>query len=137
MADIAPDRLSSYLDQLPALFQEGDARFLGRFLLAFEHVLSGLGVIDDPGLEELLDGAAEPSGGRTMAGVERFFDPGVRGGGTLLGPEQRAPAEFLDWLAGWVGATLRGHMTETQRRELIARAVALYRKRGTREGLEQ
>jgi phage tail-like protein len=137
MAEIDPSRVSSYLDQLPALFQEGDVEFLGRLLLAFEHVLSGIGDIDDPGLEELLDGAVEPSSGRVLTGVERYFDPGVRESAGLLPAEQRAPAEFLEWLASWVGAPLRSHMTETQRRELIARAVPLYRKRGTREGLEQ
>lgn len=52
-------------------------------------------------------------------------------------PEQRAPAEFLEWLARWVAVTLRSHMSESQRREMIARAIPLYRKRGTREGLEQ
>jgi phage tail-like protein len=134
---IDPDRLSSYLERLPALFQDEDARFLGRFLLAFEHVLSGLGDIDDPGLEEVLDGVADPDSGRVLAGVERYFDGGMRAGGTFAPPEQRAPAEFLDWLAGWVGVALRPDMPDAQKREMIGRAAQLYRKRGTREGLEQ
>jgi phage tail-like protein len=137
VANLDVNRRSSYLERLPALFQEGDAEFLGRLLLGFEHVLSGLGDVDDPGLEEVLDGAADPDSGRVLAGVERHFDPGVRAGRAELAPEQRAPAEFLEWLAGWVGVALRSHMTENQRREMVARAVALYRKRGTREGLEQ
>ena len=138
MPPVDPARSSSYLDQLPALFQEDDtARFLGRFLLAFEHVLTGLGDIDDPGMEELLDGAVNLDEGRVLAGIERFFDPGLRDQGSMLGPEQRAPAEFLEWLARWVAVSLRGHMSEVQRRETVARAVPLYRKRGTREGLEQ
>lgn len=138
MATVDPARPSSYLAHLPALFQEDDtARFLGRFLLAFEHVLSGIGDIDDPGLEELLDGAIDLDAGRVLAGIERFFDAGVRAQGTLLDAEQRAPAEFLEWLGRWVAVSFRSHMTEGQRREMIARAVPLYRKRGTREGLEQ
>jgi phage tail-like protein len=141
MGAVDPNRRSTYLDQLPALFQE-DARpdaptFLGRLLLAFEHVLTGLGDVDDPGLEEVLDGTTDPSSGRTLAGVERHFDPGVRAGGAVLPREQRAPAEFLEWLAGWAAVELRDHMSEAQRREMIARAATLYRKRGTREGLEQ
>jgi phage tail-like protein len=138
VAPVDPARTSSYLDLLPAFLQEGDdGRFLGRFLLAFEHVLSGLGDVDDPGLEELLDGATDLDAGRVLAGIERFFDPGVRGAGTVLDAGQRAPLEFLEWLARWVGVSLRSHMGEAQRREMIARAVQLYRKRGTREGLEQ
>lgn len=138
MAPVDPARRSSYLSHLPALFQEEDtARFLGRFLLAFEHVLSGIGNVDDPGLEELLDGAVDLDAGRVLAGIERFFDAGVRAQGTVLGPAQRAPAEFLEWLGRWVAVSFRSHMSEAQRREMIARAVPLYRLRGTREGLEQ
>jgi P2-related tail formation protein len=138
MSPVDPTRRSSYLEHLPALFQEEDtARFLGRFLLAFEHVLSGLGDVDDPGMEELLDGAVDLDEGRVLAGVERFFDAGVRGQGSVLPAEQRAPAEFLEWLGRWVAVAFRAHMSESQRREMIAKAVPLYRKRGTREGLEQ
>jgi phage tail-like protein len=141
VAVLDPTRRSGYLDQLPALFQEdarpGAATFLGRLLLAFEHVLTGLGDVEDPGLEELLDGTVDAASGRTLAGIERHFDPGVRAGGTVLPPEQRAPVEFLEWLAGWAAVELRSHMSEGQRREMIARAATLYRKRGTREGLEQ
>ena len=137
-ADDLPTR-SSYVDLLPPLFQEDEsgAEFLGRFLLAFEHVLSGLGDVDEPGLDEVLDGATGRTAGRVLAGVERYFDPGLRPEGAVLEPDQRAPAEFLEWLAAWVGMALRDDMGEAQRRELIARAVALYRKRGTREGLEE
>jgi phage tail-like protein len=134
-----PPSRSSYVDLLPPLFQENEdaAEFLGRFLLAFEHVLSGVGNVDEPGLNEVLDGATGRTTGRVLAGVERYFDPGLRREGAVLAPEQRAPAEFLEWLAAWVGMALRGDMGEAQRRELIARAVPLYRKRGTREGLEE
>jgi phage tail-like protein len=141
VSNVDATRRSGYLDQLPALFQEdaepGAPTFLGRLLLAFEHVLTGLGDIDDPGLEEVLDGTVDPASGRTLAGIERYFDPGVRTGGTVLAPEQCAPAEFLEWLAGWVAVELRGNMSEPQRRDLIARAATLYSMRGTRQGLEQ
>ena len=140
-AAVDPTRRSSYLDRLPAHFQEEDdasaPSFLGRLLLAFEHVLSGIGDVDEPGLEEVLDGATDRSDGRVLAGVERHFDPGVRAGGALLDEHQRTPEAFLEWLSRWVGVALRTDMTEVQRRETIARAAALYRKRGTREGLEQ
>jgi phage tail-like protein len=109
---------SRYLDYLPAIYAEADdgaVPFLGRFLLAFEHVLHGLGDANvagfPPGLAEQLDGAA------------RYLDP------------QRAPADFLDWLAGWVALSLREDWTEDERRRFIARAVPLYRLRGTPAGM--
>ena len=45
MAHIPPRRVSSYLEHLPAIFQQdADAHgmtFIGRFLLAFEQTLNG------------------------------------------------------------------------------------------------
>lgn len=85
-----PGRASGYLDHLPAVFREGEdgsqPPFLGRFLLAFEHVLTGVGDPERPGLDELLDR------------VPGYFDP------------ERTPAAFLDWLAGWVALTLRADL---------------------------
>jgi phage tail-like protein len=128
---------SSYLTYLPAVLQQDvqadQPNTLGRFLLAFEQVLTGLGDPAEPGLEEVLDGIIDPvSGERLLGGLERYFDPGPD-----LQPAERAPAEFLDWLAGWVGLTLRADLDELRRRDFIARAVALYRLRGTRRGLEE
>lgn len=132
--DVFPGRASTYLDHLPAVFREGEdgtgPGFLGRFLLAFEHVLTGVGDPAEPGLDELLDG------------VPGYLDP------------RRTPAAFLDWLAGWVGLTLRADLetaalgmegdearAAAERREraraLVAGAVPLYRLRGTRRGLEE
>lgn len=132
-------RASRYLDYLPAIFQQ-DAQvdqpnFLGRFLLAFEQVLTGLGDIDEPGLEEILDGIPGGTPGTfRLRGVERYFDPGPypaeRAG-------EQAPQEFLGWLAGWVGLALRGDLDELRQRDFIARAISLYRLRGTRQGLAE
>src|SRR6476469_7082701 len=75
---------SSYLQYLPSIFSEDP--FLGRFLLAFEQVLSGLaGAKGEPheGLEE------------TIAGIATLFDP------------NETREEFLPWLAGWVALSLR------------------------------
>lgn len=136
---VKPGQLSSYRAYLPAVFQEraddGSRNDIGRFLLAFEHVLTGVRDLDDPGLEELLDGAAEPETGRRLAGVHRYFDPGVRRTGVLTEGE-RAPDEFLDWLAGWVALVPRGDVGAATKRNLVANAVPLYRMRGTKEGLE-
>jgi P2-related tail formation protein len=43
----------------------------------------------------------------------------------------------LQWLAGWVALALREDWDELRQRELIAKAVSLYRLRGTRQGMEE
>lgn len=122
---------SSYLDYLPAIFREPDAAGrapLGQFLLAFEQILGGL---EQPpagfprGLGQILDG-----GPGEAAGIWRFFDPDPE-----LPEEQRAPAEFLEWLAGWVALSLREDWSELEKRRFISRIVPLYRLRGTPQGL--
>jgi phage tail-like protein len=106
---------SRYLDHLPAIFSDDPGGFLGRFLLAFEHVLHGLGPANaqghPPGLAEQIGDTA------------RFLDPA------------RTPAAFLDWLAGWVAVSLGEDWTEDQRRRFLGRVVPLYRMRGTAGGL--
>lgn len=124
MAPIEPGRISSLLDSLPGVFQEdrtgGAPNFLGRFLLGFEHLLLGLNDPQLRGLEE------------TIARIYRYFDPGAG-----LGEDERAPREFLHWLAGWVALTLREDWDELRQRDLIAKAAPLYRLRGTKRGVEE
>jgi phage tail-like protein len=123
------------LDYLPAIFrtssQPGTPSFLGQFLRAFEDVLSGAGNPDDPGLAEKISGIApDATGTRPLAGLYRYADPGPGS------PDaERAPKEFLDWLAGWVALSLRADLDEPTQREFIAKAASLYRSRGTPKGL--
>lgn len=132
---------SSYLTYLPAIYQQDAAldrpNFLGRFLLAFEKVLTGLRDVDEPGLEETLDGIVNAEGKISLAGIHRYFDPGIDADGNLMDATQRAPSEFLEWLASWVALSLRADLDEFRQRDFIARAVQLYRLRGTKQGLEQ
>lgn len=118
------NQVSRLLDNLPAVLQEdreGRApNFLGRFLLGFEHLLLGVGEAGDPGFEE------------TIAHIYRYFEPGA-----ALADDERAPAEFLQWLGGWVALTLREDWSELRRRDLIAKAASLYRLRGTKRGVEE
>ena len=122
--DIPDTQQSSYLENLPAVFQqdagEGGVTFIGRFLLAFEMILSGLGDPDSPGLEERIDR------------VHTYFDPGAG-----KPPSERAPNEFLPWLSSWVALTLREDWEEEEKRRFISRVVPLYRQRGTKAGLEE
>ena len=125
---------SQYLNYLPAIYQQDaeieQANFLGRFLLAFEKLLTGLGDINDPGLEEILDGITDQDGKTVLAGISRYFEPGPGGVDT-----ERTPGEFLEWLSGWVALSLRADLGESHQREFIARAISLYRLRGTKQGL--
>lgn len=111
------DDLSRYLDHLPMLYR--DDRVLGKFLLAFEYVLAG----GEPtrsiaGLEEIIER------------LDRFVRPSADS------PADAAPAEFLPWLASWVGFALRHEWSEPQRRQLLARARWFHDRRGTAEGLK-
>lgn len=46
-----------------------------------------------------------------------------------------APEDFLDWLGGWVGAELSGEETVETRRDAVADAMTMHRRRGTAMGL--
>lgn len=126
---------STYLAHLPAIFQEparpGGSSALGTFLLAFEQVLSGLGDVDDPGLDEIIGGIVDETGQTRLAGIHRYCEPGPR-----LPATQRAPAEFLEWLCEWVAMAERVDADEATQRDFIAQAISLYRLRGTKAGIE-
>lgn len=57
--------------------------------------------------------------------VEAYFDPAV------------APQDFVAYLATWVGVELDETWSDDARRELVRRAVELFKIRGTVEGLRQ
>jgi phage tail-like protein len=118
---------SSYLKDLPAIFSE-DA-FAGRFLLAFEQVLTGLPdqvgreAVPALGLEEI------------VANLATLFDPKASWDAIL--PETEKQTEFLHWLAGWVALGLRADWTDAQKRDFLANIVSLYRQRGTKQNLAE
>jgi len=60
---------------------------------------------------------------REIDGLTRYLDPAS------------VPAESLSWLESWFGIEGVGEWPESARRELLARAPELYRKRGTRAGI--
>lgn len=126
-ATILPAQVSSYLQYLPAIFQEDadqqGVSFLGRFLLAFEQILSGPGDLTGPALEERVD--ALPTYFIPLAGDSRSASAG------------QAPAEFLPWLARWVALALREDWEEEEQRRFLASVVPLYRLRGTPAGLRE
>ncbi|MGI5912273.1 MAG: phage tail protein [Syntrophomonadaceae bacterium] len=54
---------------------------------------------------------------------------------TIFDPEV-ASGPFLKWLAGWLGIDVDENWSEDQLRQLLIAAPDLYKKRGTREGME-
>ena len=130
--DNQSDKISTYLEYLPALFAE-DA-FVGHFLLAFEQILSGLNQSqneeknlypDQKGLEEYIDR------------VPNYFNPGNPPGEDPINDTDIAPKEFLPWLSNWVALSLREDWTENTKRRFISQIVPLYRQRGTKAGLKE
>jgi len=147
-------QMSRLLQYLPAIFQEAPASStspppIGRFLMAFESILLGLpknraaewaDLVEQPGFEEIIGGASE--GGTAellLVGVQRFFEPGADAlpASGKVPDYDRAPSEFLGWLAGWVALTLRDDWTDDHKRRFIANATQLYRLRGTKAGVTQ
>jgi phage tail-like protein len=57
--------------------------------------------------------------------LEEYFDP------------ELAPIDFVQYLATWVGVELDETWSDAAQRELVARAVELFRIRGTVDGLRQ
>lgn len=110
---------SEYLKYLPASFAADP--FIGRFLLAFQQILSGLeGAESEPkrGLQEII------------AGIANIFSPNNE-------PPDNTPLEFLPWLASWVALSLRNDWTEEEQRKFLAEIVPLYRERGTAKNLAE
>jgi P2-related tail formation protein len=135
---IDPSATSSYLKLLPSIFSEDpsleEEPFLGRFLLAFEQVLTGLpGGEPDPLTGRALKGLEE-----MIAGLDVLFDPRRLTKDFLPWVDpQRIEDEFLPWLAGWVALGLRADWTAAQKRDFLSKVVPLYRRRGTKDNLAE
>jgi phage tail-like protein len=66
----------------------------------------------------------------TVVPQSKFFDQS----GDAARAEQR---EYLEWFSGWVNLVLSEDWTHDQRRDILAKILPIYRKRGTREGLTE
>ncbi|KST68627.1 phage tail protein I [Mastigocoleus testarum] len=122
-ANTSEQQVSEYVKYLPSIYQ--DNQFLGRFLLAFEQILTGLPGSDTYGLEQYIDK------------IHTYFYPGYPSKENKINPEETAPKEFLPWLASWVALSLRDDWEEETKRRFISQIVPLYRLRGTKAGLTQ
>ncbi|AFZ55799.1 phage tail protein [Anabaena cylindrica FACHB-243] len=119
------EQLSSYLEYLPA-YLETDP-FVGRFLLAFEGILSGFSEEQTDFTPQIVDQNTEISWGleTLIDQIHTYFDP------------QQTPGEFLPWLAGWVALSLRDDWDEKTKRQFISNIVPLYQIRGTVPGMRK
>jgi phage tail-like protein len=108
------------LDYLPAIYQEDET--LGDFLIAFEKILLGNqdSTHDLPGANEPI---AHPGLEKQIAGIKDLFNP------------DKAPDDFLPWLASWVAFSLRADIDPDKQRKFIANMPDLYRWRGTKKNL--
>ncbi len=110
----------TWLGYLPNIYRGGDmstsenptgeAVFLERTLALFESLLDDSETLIDD-LPGLFDAAAAP--------------------------DEPAGASWLDWLAGWLDFELDETWNEPHRREALARAFALYARRGTADSLRE
>jgi hypothetical protein len=143
--DARTGQVSRLLGYLPAIFQDMSLApteipaspqplALGRVLMAFESILLGLAksrpeewrdLQFQPGLEEILGGAVlQGTSEQLLDGIERYFDPGP----DYL-PDPRKVADH--------DLNLRDDWTDDHKRKFIAKAVQLYRLRGTKAGVTQ
>ncbi len=132
-------RRSELLGLLPSVYARDDEAqgVLGRFLLAFEDVLTHGYRRDHRGRARRSDSDAI---GETVAGIEqlidrlpRFFDPR-----TTPHRPQEPRADFLAWIFSELGLEWYDDLEEPELRRLLAQAVGeLFPLRGTAEGIRR
>ncbi|HEU0301450.1 MAG TPA: phage tail protein, partial [Longimicrobium sp.] len=74
---------------------------------------------------------------RFLSNVEGAFtavEDRIAAAQVLFDPDT-VPPEFLEWLAGWMGAALDASWTEAKKRVFLVHAMEMFAGRGTREGL--
>jgi phage tail-like protein len=95
----------TYLRYMPDLYRENPRS--GAFLEQFLSVFESAYTDIEEGIEDL----------------PRYFDP------------EGVPGEYLSWLNRWLALETGADWPESARRELLARAPSLFKRRGTRAGL--
>lgn len=114
---------SQYQSFLPASLQ-GDP-LLGKFLLGFEQILTGFATEAQPATIVTAENSHPPGLESIIDNIHLYFNP------------QETPDDFLPWLAGWVGLSLRDDWDVRVKREFIRQVLSLYQLRGTKAGLEK
>ncbi len=123
---------SSYLRNLPEIFRapqpDGSAPFLGEFLKIFEALLAGRGDARAIGIAGIED---------TIERFPELIDPSLSPVAEPLPPSgELLRSDFLDYLASWVALSLDQNWDLGKKREWTRRIMSLYKRRGTRDGLQ-
>ncbi len=124
---------SPYIKYLPGIFHSDSSGkpggFLGEYLKIFEGFLSGR--------EDALLGSEKVRSLKDwVSDYPKYLDPAT----VPLNPNaatESGKSEFLSYLASWVGLSLDQNWSLEKRRQWLGRIVPLYKKRGTRRGLEE
>jgi phage tail-like protein len=126
------------LDSLPAIYRNHDANgHLQRLLGVFEEVLLYQGGPGTPGIEQQIE--AIPAFFSPLGYAEQEEDGAqdLEHGLVVQNRGKRTPDRFLPWLAMWVAFTPHAFFSAEQLRNIVSGIAPLYRKRGTRDYLEQ
>ena len=127
-----PESESTYLDYLPAVFRGGAAPGEPDSSVA---TCAGSSTCSPAPATRTSPGSRSGSRGFRPQVSQRSSDTSKRARTVPTASERRRTS--CRGLPGWVALALRSDLDELRRRELIARAVPLYRLRGTKVGLEQ
>jgi phage tail-like protein len=117
-----PSPLGPLLNHLPAIYHT--SKDLQALLSIFEAVLFGT------------DGRG-PSGQRRLSLDEIMPLEDAIASIASLFDAYETPKEFIPWLAQWVALTHLSGLTEERQRQLVARIVPLYARRGTKNYLAE
>src|SRR6266852_5995565 len=116
---------SGYLQYLPPVLWQGDpvppAFSLSAALRIFEKILTGIG-----------DGVPIDHGDHTHDSIQDAIDRLPR-----LYQPWATPPEFLPWLASWLALDFPDIWDEYQRRKITSEIIAIYQRRGLKDGLNQ
>lgn len=122
---------STYLRHLPEIFRsplpDGSTPFLGEFLKVFEALLAGredARAIGVDGIEDLI--------GRFPEFIDAALAP-VDDAAATAAPFR---SQFLDYLASWAALSLDQNWDLEKKRQWTRRIMPMYRRRGTRAGLQ-
>lgn len=131
MASTTPSRYLRFLPEIMRGATDGSG-FLDRYLRVIEALISGR-----PDLSPTVAGI--PALERTIEALPAMLDPGltpVEAVPSPSGPGATLRSPFLDFLGRWVALAFDQNWGLDKRREWLRRIVPLYKRRGTRAGLD-
>lgn len=127
-----------YLRFLPAVYQGGAPVSQRRVVKADEASMRRWGARDQEDVRDVTDHDADAMR-RFMFIFQHLMTSivdHIEAIPSLTDPLTSDP-RFLPWIASWVSFTLDESLPLHQQRELVRRAIRLYRTRGTKEGVEE